>query len=146
MWPILQGILGAKWSESVPEIVRRLREFTRVLVRGGVRVAKPRTALPLFRQEEFDGVCRSALALLRFREGTRGTCVARRAAENGSAGVALAEHASTAGEGERPVGERGGGLAVLVGVLEAAGPRDGTRHVKVADVLTRAIKQIARER
>jgi hypothetical protein len=38
---ILQGYLRDDRQTSVPKIIRSLREFTRVLARGGVRVAKP---------------------------------------------------------------------------------------------------------
>jgi hypothetical protein len=38
---ILQGYFGEDRQTSVPKIIRSLREFTRVLARGGVRVAKP---------------------------------------------------------------------------------------------------------
>src|SRR5829696_3345183 len=41
---ILQGCLAHDGQISVPKIARNLREFTRVLARGGVRVAKPQTA------------------------------------------------------------------------------------------------------
>jgi hypothetical protein len=37
----LQGYMEDDRETSVPRIVRSLREFTRVLARGGVRVAKP---------------------------------------------------------------------------------------------------------
>ena len=41
---VLQGDLENGPVPSVPEIVRNLRDFAGVLARGGVRVAKPRTA------------------------------------------------------------------------------------------------------
>ena len=41
----LQGVSGTKRQPTEPRIIRNLRDFPRVLARGGVRVAKPRTAL-----------------------------------------------------------------------------------------------------
>jgi hypothetical protein len=37
----LQGDLGSSRQDDVPKIARNLRKFTRVLARGGARVAKP---------------------------------------------------------------------------------------------------------
>ena len=37
----VQGYLGDDRQNSVPAIIRSLRDFTRVLARGGVRVANP---------------------------------------------------------------------------------------------------------
>jgi hypothetical protein len=42
---ILQGDSGDKRQRDVSEIVRNLRDFPRVLARGGVHVAKPLTAI-----------------------------------------------------------------------------------------------------
>src|SRR5918994_3507026 len=42
---LLQGDVGRSWQTGEPKIARNLREFTRVLARGGVRVAKPPTAI-----------------------------------------------------------------------------------------------------
>jgi hypothetical protein len=41
---IFAGVFGDDRQTSVPKTIRSLREFTRVLARGGVRVAKPLTA------------------------------------------------------------------------------------------------------
>jgi hypothetical protein len=42
---VLQGDSGGKRQSTEPKVIRNLREFPGVLARGGIRVAKPPTAI-----------------------------------------------------------------------------------------------------